>query len=41
MEAECASLLSSFFAKLRERRKMMKKAKNDENPQKTDEKFEK
>ena len=41
MEEECAALLSSFFAELRERRKMLKKAKNDENPQKIKEKFEK
>ncbi|MBE6666540.1 MAG: nucleoside deaminase [Ruminococcaceae bacterium] len=41
METECASLLSSFFAELRERRKMLKKAKNAELSLETAEKFEK
>ena len=41
LEQECAALLSSFFAELRERRKIRKKQKNDENSQKNIEKFEK
>ena len=41
LEQECASLLSSFFADLRERRKNRKKEKIDEIFQKNQEKIEK
>ena len=41
METECATLLSSFFAELRERRKNQKRLKIDENQQKNTEVFEK